>query len=303
MQHQEYQYLNLLEKIMEEWKDREDRTWVGTRWIFWAQLRFNLEDEFPLLTTKKMFTRWIIHELVWFIRGDTNIKYLADNEVNIWNDRPYENYKNHMLSQWVKPENLLSKEEFIEKIKNLPKDDDFVKNWWDLGPVYWQQWRNFNKEGVDQLKNAIDTIKNNPYSRRIIVTAWNPLQVDSMLLPPCHALFQFYVDENRLCLQMYQRSADMFLGVPFNIASYSFLLLVVARITWYKPWDFIHTFGDAHIYKNHFEQVNLQLSRTPYPLPKAFINNKLKNIDKIKFEDFEIEWYQSHAAIKAPIAV
>lgn len=298
MPHPEYQYLNLLENIINNGIDRWDRTWTWTRSIFWSQMRFDLSKWFPLLTTKKMFTRWIFHELVWFLRGDTNIKYLADNDVHIWDDWPYKNYVNDV---WT--ENALSQKDFIEKIKSLPKEDEFVQKYWDLGPVYWYQWRNYNNKKIDQLQNAIDLIKKSPESRRIIVNAWNPQQVDSMLLPPCHCLYQFYVWNWKLSLHMYQRSADMFLWVPFNIASYSALLIVISKITWYKPWEFIHTIWDSHIYHNHFEQVETQLSRKPLDFPTLEIARNIKDINNIEFEDFILSWYESYPAIKAPIAV
>lgn len=303
MKHPEYQYLDLLKSIMTDWVDRWDRTWTWTRSIFWAQMRFDLSKWFPLLTTKKMFTRWIIHELVWFITWDTNVKYLVDNDVHIWDEWPYKNYKDYMISIWTDDSLILSQMDFISKIKSLDKNDEFVVKWWNLWPVYWHQWRNFNWNWLDQLKIAIDTIKNNPNSRRIIVNAWNPLQVDNMLLPPCHMMFQFYVNDWKLSLQMYQRSADMFLWVPFNIASYSMLLAVVSKITWLIPWDFIHTIWDAHIYHNHFNQVNEQLSRDPFDFPKIKIEDNLINIDDIKFDDITILDYKSHDSIKAPIAV
>jgi thymidylate synthase len=200
------------------------------------------------------------------------------------------------------------KKEFIGKIESLPKDNDFVKKWWDLGPVYGHQWRNFNSEGKDQIKDAIEQIKINPTNRRIIVSAWNPAQIEDMLLPPCHAFFQFNVDTTNdvLSLQMYQRSADMFLGVPFNIASYSALLILISKVTWLKPWTFTHTLWDSHIYNNHVEQVDLQLSREPFKLPELKINKEIKtleDIEKLEWEDFELVWYESHWAIKAPVAV
>ncbi|UFX82698.1 thymidylate synthase [Candidatus Absconditicoccus praedator] len=298
MPHPEYQYLNLLENIINNGIDRGDRTGTGTRSIFGSQMRFDLSKGFPLLTTKKMFTRGIFHELVWFLRGDTNIKYLADNDVHIWDDWPYKNYVND-----VGTENALSQKDFIEKIKSLPKEDEFVQKYGDLGPVYGYQWRNYNNKKIDQLQNAIDLIKKSPESRRIIVNAWNPQQVDSMLLPPCHCLYQFYVGNGKLSLHMYQRSADMFLGVPFNIASYSALLIVISKITGYKPGEFIHTIGDSHIYHNHFEQVETQLSRKPLDFPTLEIARNIKDINNIEFEDFILSGYESYPAIKAPIAV
>ena len=255
-------------------------------------MRFNLEDGFPLVTTKKVHLKSIIHELLWFIHGDTNIKYLVDNGVSIWNDWPYKKYTES-------PEfSRESMEEFIEKIKN---NDEFAKKWGDLGPVYGKQWRNF--EGVDQLKNIIDEIKRNPDSRRLIVSSWNPKEVPNMALPPCHSLYQFYVIDGKLSLQLYQRSGDIFLGIPFNIASYALLLMMVAKVTGLKPGTFVHTIGDAHIYLNHIEQVNLQLSREPFPLPKMIIHRDTDNIEDFKYEDFELVDYQCHGRIKGAVAV
>ena len=502
MQHPEYQYLDLLRKIMEEWVDKDDRTWIWVRGLFWAQMRFDLSTwKFPLLTTKKTFLRGIIVELIWLIRWETNIKYLVDRNVHIWDEWPFQNWLENSgevdvnkypkyTDDWYK-----LKEEFIEKIKNLPENNEWVLTWWDLGPVYGHQWRNFGggwnyetwvkdlskrqwwipgwvsklkeKNGVDQLLQSIEKIKNKPTDRRIIVNAWNPLQFPMMLLPPCHMFFQFEVRrdvwgqkrnqkefevrreieiskkqeellnektykiiwtaidiqkevwwtlterqyqkvlknelekkwfkveieksidicvygenygkrfadlivdneivielkntsnieeskkgikqlrsylenwayplwlvlnfsksplwKNRLNnyivkdsfltssealptlnLQMYQRSADMFLWVPFNIASYSALLLIVAKLTWLQAGEFIHTLWDLHIYKNHFDQVNEQLSRQPLPWPELKINKELKtleDVENLEWEDFELIWYESHPAIKAKVAV
>ena len=286
------QYLDLIRKVLNEGTKKEDRTGTGTISYFGYQMRFNLEDGFPLVTTKKVHLKSIIHELLWFIHGDTNIKYLVDNGVSIWNDWPYKKYTES-------PEfNGESMEEFIEKIKN---DDEFAKKWGDLGPVYGKQWRNF--EGVDQLKNIIDEIKRNPDSRRLIVSSWNPKEVPNMALPPCHSLYQFYVIDGKLSLQLYQRSGDIFLGIPFNIASYALLLMMVAKVTGLKPGTFVHTIGDAHIYLNHIEQVNLQLSREPFPLPKMIIHRDTDNIEDFKYEDFELVDYQCHGRIKGAVAV
>ena len=286
------QYLDLIRKVLNEGTKKEDRTGTGTISYFGYQMRFNLEDGFPLVTTKKVHLKSIIHELLWFIHGDTNIKYLVDNGVSIWNDWPYKKYTE---SPEFSGESM---EEFIEKIKN---EDEFAKKWGDLGPVYGKQWRNF--EGVDQLKNIIDEIKRNPDSRRLIVSSWNPKEVPNMALPPCHSLYQFYVIDGKLSLQLYQRSGDIFLGIPFNIASYALLLMMVAKVTGLKPGTFVHTIGDAHIYLNHIEQVNLQLSREPVPLPKMIIHRDTDNIEDFKYEDFELVDYQCHGRIKGAVAV
>lgn len=286
------QYLDLIRKVLNEGTKKEDRTGTGTISYFGYQMRFDLKDGFPLVTTKKVHLKSIIHELLWFIHGDTNIKYLVDNGVSIWNDWPYKKYSE---SPDFKGETM---DEFIEKIKN---DEDFARKWGDLGPVYGKQWRNF--EGVDQLKNIIEEIKRNPDSRRLIVSSWNPKEVPNMALPPCHSLYQFYVIDGKLSLQLYQRSGDIFLGIPFNIASYSLLLMMVAKVTGLEPGTFVHTIGDAHIYLNHIEQVNLQLSREPFPLPKMIIHRDTDNIEDFKYEDFELVDYQCHGRIKGAVAV
>lgn len=296
------QYLDLLQKIMDEGVDKGDRTGVGTRSVFGAQARFDLSEGFPLLTTKKVFLKGIIHELIWFVRGDTNIKYLVDNGVRIWNEWPYQKYleANGLAEKYPKytPEWEEKMKEFVENVKN---DDDFAKKWGDLGPVYGKQWRDFG--GVDQLKDVIERIKTRPDDRRMIVSAWNPPEIPKMALPPCHLLFQFYVADGKLSLQMYQRSCDTFLGVPFNIASYSLLLMMVAQVTGLKPGTFVHVYGDLHLYSNHFDQVKEQLSREPRKLPTMKINPQVKNIEDFVFEDFTLEGYDPHPAIKAPIAV
>jgi len=307
------QYLELLKDIKDNWIGKDDRTWTGVRGIFGMQAKYNIDDGFPLVTTKKTFLRIIIVELIWLIRGETNIKYLVDRKCHIWDEWPFQNWldnsgevkeKIEMYSEkWM---NL--KKDFVSKIKELDKNDEWVKKWWELWPVYGKQWRNFNWEQVDQIKNAIHQIKTNPTNRRIIVSAWNPAQIDEMLLPPCHAFFQFNVDtvNSKLNVQLYQRSADMFLGVPFNIASYSTLLILIAKITGLKPWTFTHTLWDAHIYNNHIEQVEQQLLNKPFPLPELKINkelNTLEDIEELEWEDFELVWYKSHKVIKAPVAV
>ncbi len=291
------QYLDLCKKILNEGHWKDDRTGTGTYSIFGYQMRFDLQKGFPLLTTKKVFLRGIIHELLWFIAGDTNIKYLVDNNVHIWDDWAYKNYT---LSKDYKGETI---EEFAEKIKEADKDSEFVKVYGELGPVYGRQWRNFNEEGVDQLENLINQIKNNPNSRRLIISAWNPCEVDQMALPPCHSFMQFYVNEGKLSCQLYQRSADVFLGVPFNIASYSLFTMMIAQICGLEPGEFVHTFGDAHIYSNHVEQINLQLTREPRELPTMKINPNVKSIYDFKIDDFELEGYNPHARIKGKVAV
>lgn len=288
------QYLDLLSYILKVGKRKKNRTGIDTISTFGYQNRYDLSKSFPLLTTKKMFYRGIFHELIWFLRGDTNIKYLLDNNVNIWNGNAYDYFK--------KSKNFdgSSYEEFIAKLKTDPK---YAKKNGDIGPVYGRQWRNFN--GIDQITDLINQIKANPNSRRLIVSAWNPTEIGSMALPPCHTMFQFYVDTDKkeISCQLYQRSADAFLGVPFNIASYALLIYIVGAITGYKPKEFIHTFGDLHIYTNHLDQVKTQLKRKPYPCPKLIFKRKITSIDDLKFEDFEIINYKCHDAIKAEMAV
>ncbi len=286
------QYLDMCRDILENGSKKDDRTNTGTISIFGYQSRYNLEEGFPLLTTKKVFIKGIIHELLWFIKGDTNIKYLVDNNVRIWNEWPYEIFKK---SADYKGESL---EEFVKKIK---EDDAFAKKHGDLGPVYGKQWRNFG--GVDQIEKLINDIKTNPTSRRLIISAWNPSEVSNMALPPCHAFMQFYVNDGKLSLQLYQRSADVFLGVPFNIASYSLFLMMVAQVTGLKPYEFVHTTGDTHIYLNHLDQINLQLSRETKKLPKMEINPEVKSIFDFKYEDFKLKDYDPHPAIRGVVAV
>lgn len=281
-QHPEYQYLNLMESVLNNGNVKGDRTGTGVSSVFGHQMRFNLKDGFPLLTTKKCHLKSIIHELIWFLNGETNIKYLKDNNVSIWDEWANENG--------------------------------------DLGPVYgeqWRSWKSHDGEVIDQIKNLINLIKTNPDSRRLIVSAWNPavlpdpktekdfnlnISNGKQALPPCHCLFQFYVYDGKLSLQLYQRSADIFLGVPFNIASYALLLMMVAQVCNLEPHEFVHTLGDAHLYSNHYEQAKLQLSREPYDFPKMKINPNVKDIFDFKFEDFELVDYISHPHIKAPIA-
>ena len=262
------QYLELLKYVMDNGVDKTDRTGIGTRSVFGCQTRYNLNDGFPLVTTKKCHLRSIIHELLWFLKGDTNIKYLKNNNVSIWDEWADENG--------------------------------------DLGPVYGKQWRHWQAPDgrvIDQIANVVEQIKKNPNSRRLIVSAWNPADVDKMALPPCHTLFQFYVSNGKLSCQLYQRSADLFLGVPFNISSYSLLTMMIAQVCGLGVGDFVHTTGDTHIYSNHFEQVKLQLSREPFALPTMKINKSVKNIFDFHFDDFELQNYQCHPAIKAPVAV
>lgn len=299
------QYLKLLQHILDNGVKKGDRTGVGTISVFGYQTRFDLSKGFPLLTTKKVFLRGIIHELLWFLRGETNIKYLVDNNVNIWNEWPYQSYlrQNNLEQEYPKySEKWKEKLQwFVEQVKI---DAEFAKKWGELGPVYGKQWRNF--EGTDQISDVIDTLKKNPDSRRIIVSAWNPKEIPEMAksgLPPCHCLFQFYVADGKLSCQLYQRSCDVFLGVPFNIASYALLTMIIAKLTGLEPGEFIHTYGDTHIYLNHLEQVKEQLKREPRPLPKMIIHGDQKKIEDFKFEDFELVDYNPHPPIKAPIAV
>ncbi|KEQ07972.1 MAG: thymidylate synthase [Alphaproteobacteria bacterium] len=262
------QYLDLLHHVLEDGTDRGDRTGTGTRSVFGYQMRYDLEQGFPVLTTKKLHLRSIIHELLWFLRGDTNIAYLKDNGVTIWDEWADENG--------------------------------------DLGPVYGAQWRSWpapDGRKIDQIANVVESIRSNPNSRRHIVSAWNPAEVDEMALPPCHCLFQFYVADGRLSCQLYQRSADIFLGVPFNIASYALLTMMVAQVTGLKPGDFVHTLGDAHLYADHFEQARLQLTRTPKALPRMHINPEVTDLFAFTYEDFRLDGYEAEPSIKARIAV
>ena len=262
------QYLDLLNRILREGTDKSDRTGTGTRSVFGHQMRFDLSEGFPLLTTKKVHLKSIIHELLWFLKGDTNVKYLQDNGVRIWNE-------------WAGPDG-------------------------DLGHIYgyqWRSWPDYDGGHIDQISQAINDIRHNPDSRRIIVSSWNVADIPNMNLPPCHAFFQFYVADGKLSLQLYQRSADCFLGVPFNIASYALLLQMVAQVCGLRPGEFIHTTGDTHIYKNHFDQVQLQLTREPRPLPKMIINPDVKDIFDFKYEDFHLEDYDPHPAIKGVVSV
>jgi len=262
------QYLDLMERVLESGAEKHDRTGTGTLSIFGHQMRFDLAEGFPLITTKKLFTKAIIYELLWFLRGDTNVRWLQDHGISIW--------------------------------------DEWADETGDLGPVYGYQWRSWpTRDGgtIDQISDLISDIRRNPDSRRLIVTAWNPADVPNMALPPCHCLFQFYVANGRLSCQLYQRSADIFLGVPFNIASYALLTMMVAQVTGLKAGEFIHTFGDAHLYLNHLEQAREQLSRNPFALPTMHLNPEVKDIFAFRYEDFRLENYQAHPHIKAKVAV
>ncbi len=262
------QYLDLMRHVMENGHDKSDRTGTGTRSVFGWQMRFDLSQGFPAVTTKKLHLKSIIHELLWFLQGDTNIRYLQENGVKIWDEWADENG--------------------------------------DLGPVYGKQWRRWETPDgrvIDQITQLVNSLKNNPDSRRHIVSAWNPGDVDNMALPPCHCLFQFYVAGGKLSCQLYQRSADIFLGVPFNIASYALLTMMLARVCGYQPGDFVHTFGDAHIYSNHFAQAQLQLARTPKALPTMWINPEVNDLLSFRFEDFRLDGYEPHPHIAAPVAV
>ena len=277
-------YLDLLRTILDRGKDRADRTGTGTRGIFGHQMRFDLREGFPLVTTKKLHVKSIMHELLWFVRGETHVKPLQDAGVRIWND-------------WATAEQTAR----------------FGRQEGDLGPVYGHQWRNFGatkkpdgtyeKDGVDQLKRVLHDIKENPNSRRLLVTGWNPKEADQVALPPCHTLFQLYVQDGELSCQLYQRSADVFLGVPFNIASYAMLTMMIAHVSGLRAGDFVHTFGDAHLYKNHLDQAKLQLERAPRKLPKMILNPDAKDLFAFRFEDFTIEGYDPHPHIAAEVSV
>ncbi len=296
-------YLQLLDQVKSKGKRRTDRTGTGTVSVFGAQARFDLTNGFPLLTTKKLHLKSIIHELLWFISGNTNIQYLAKHKVHIWDDWVYDAYKN---SSQFKGESI---REFSARIA---EDDIFAKTWGNLGPVYGKQWRRWTAHDgseIDQIDYAIQQIKTNPDSRRIIVSGWNVSDLQGLIkgqrsAPPlCHTMFQFYVDDGELSCQLYQRSADLFLGVPFNIASYSLLTMMIAQVCGLRAKEFIHTFGDLHIYLNHMDQVEEQLSREPREAPRMKIKPEIKSIDDFKFEDFELVRYDPHPRIKAPIAL
>jgi thymidylate synthase len=310
-EHADVSYLEMAEYILEHGSQKDDRTGTGTISIFGHHMRFDLNKGFPLLTTKKVPLKSIIHELIWFLRGDTNLKYLADNGVGIWDEWPYKAYlkKNNLpIPNTSSDEWKTGLKEFIEKIKT---DPEFAKKNGNLGPIYGYQWRSWpipNGQHIDQLLNVIETLKKNPNDRRIIVSAWNVAQLDEMAvagLPPCHCLFQFYVADGKLSCQLYQRSCDTFLGVPFNIASYALLTMMVAQVTGLELGEFIWTGGDVHLYNNHIDQIKLQLSRKDdlRPMPKMKINPEVKNIEDFTIDDFELIGYDPHPLIKAPIAV
>lgn len=310
--HEEYQYLNLLKDILKNGQDKPvfNNPGVTIKSVFGRQIRFDLSKGFPLLTTKKVFLRGIIHELLWFIKGDSNIKYLIDADVHIWDEWAYRPYKKAMEKDKMPK---LSQEEFIQKIKDLPKDHAFIKKWGDLGNVYgvqWRRWKASDGRVIDQLKWAINELKTTPFRKSIVVSAWNPEFIyemaapgKSMALPPCHTLYQFNVTKGRLSLQLYHRSADSFLGVPFNIASYALFTMMMAQVAGFKAGEFVHTFGDVHIYSNHVAQVKEQIKRKPRPFPVMKINPKVKNIDDFKFEDFTIVGYNPHPPIKGEVTV
>lgn len=288
------QYHTLLNEILEKGTDRLDRTSTGTRSIFGYQMRFDLAEGFPLLTTKKVHFKSVVHELLWFITGSTNIRPLVLNNVRIWNEWPYERF---VKSNEYNNESL---DEYVDRIKD---DHAFAEIHGNLGPVYGKQWRDFN--GVDQLKQLIEGIRHNPFSRRHIISAWNPAELENMALPPCHMMMQFYVssDRKRLSCQLYQRSADVFLGVPFNIASYALFTHLIAQVCDLEAGEFVHTFGDVHIYNDHMEQVALQLSREPLPLAHLRLNPMIKEIEDFRYEDIELLDYKSHPVIKAKVSV
>ena len=294
------QYLDLLSTILEEGVVRGDRTGTGTKGVFGYQMRFNLAEGFPLLTTKKVFLKGVIHELLWFLHGDTNIKYLVDNGVHIWDSDAFRYYNELCVKHGVLPVDL---DTFLSAAGVESPIEGY--RFGDLNHVYGYQWRSWpkaNGEVIDQIARVIDTLKTNPTSRRMIVSAWNVADVEDMALPPCHTMFQFFVAEGKLSCQLYQRSADTFLGVPFNIASYALLTMMIAKECGLELGDFVHTLGDAHLYLNHLEQAHEQLSREPRALPRMVLNPEVKSIFDYKYEDFTLEGYDPHPAIKAPLS-
>ncbi len=299
------QYHDLMKLILETGTRKTDRTGTGTVSIFGHQMRFNLSEGFPLVTTKKVHLRSIVYELLWFLKGDTNIEYLVKNGVGIWNEWPFQNYLKETAQEANYPKYSDEwKQRLVVFVEDVKNDHEFAMKWGELGPVYGRQWRNF--EGVDQITDVINEIKNKPDSRRLIVSAWNPREIPVMAksgLPPCHTLFQFYVADGKLSCQLYQRSADVFLGVPFNIASYALLTMMVGQVCELGYGDFVHTLGDAHLYSNHIEQAELQLSRVPKTLPVMKLNAEVKSIFDFEYEDFELINYAPDPAIKAPVAV
>ena len=290
------QYHELMDRVLREGIDKSDRTGTGTRSVFGHQMRFDLAEGFPMVTTKKLHLKSILHELIWFISGDTNIRYLCQNGVRIWDDWPFSTYAKSADYDGI------DMKEFAARIAS---DTDFAAKWGDLGPVYGYQWRFWPGPNgpVDQLRDVLEGIRRNPDGRRHIVSAWNPGYIDQMALPPCHAFFQFYVVDGKLSCQLYQRSADIFLGVPFNIASYALLIHMMAQDLGLEVGDFVHTLGDAHIYSNHMDQVRLQLSREPRALPTLKLNPSVTSLFDFRYEDVELVGYDSHPHIPAPVAV
>ncbi|WP_017755265.1 thymidylate synthase [Calidifontibacillus oryziterrae] len=318
MSHPENVYLNMCRYILENGNLKEDRTGTGTRSVFGYQMRFDLNKGFPLLTTKKIPFRLIASELLWFIKGDTNIRYLLQHNNNIWNEWAFKNWVESDEYHGPDMTNFglrsLHDEQFSKLYENemdkfkarVLEDEDFAKKYGELGPVYgkqWRQWENSRGEMIDQLKNVVEEIKRNPDSRRLLIVAYNPGEVSGMALPPCHSLFQFYVADGKLSCQLYQRSGDVFLGVPFNIASYALLTHLIAHECGLQVGDFVHTFGDAHIYLNHIEQINIQLSREPLPFPTLKLNPNINSVFNFNMDDIEIVDYHPHPTISAPVAV
>ncbi len=296
------QYLDLLRKIKDEGVTKGDRTGTGTKSIFGHQMRFDLSEGFPLLTTKKVFLKGIIYELLWFLRGETNISYLVKNKVHIWDNDAYRHYCELAAKHEIEP---IDREAFLTMASSAEPSPIEGYSYGDLGHVYGSQWRSWPTEGggvVDQIRDVVDMIKSSPNSRRMIVSAWNVAEIEDMALPPCHVLFQFYVAEGRLSCQLYQRSADTFLGVPFNIASYALLVMIIARECGLEAGEFIHTLGDTHLYLNHLEQVEEQLSRTPRTLPRMRLSDRVTSVFDLEYEDFTLEGYDPHPAISAPMS-